>query len=220
MPGSILFDLDGTLTDAKPGITGCIRHSLRALGVDPPSPDELAWCLGPPLHHAFPKLLGTEDPATVQRAMELYRERFTEVGLYENAVYEGIPETLTQLRAMGYRLFVATSKPHVYARRILDHFEIAEPFKGIYGSELDGTRCGKADLIAHILATESLDPSETIMVGDRKHDMIGATACGIRGIGVLYGYGSREELLTAGATALCENPRELPDAVSGLPETE
>lgn len=213
MTRSVLFDLDGTLTDPKPGITGCIAHALRELGHEPPCADDLEWCIGPPLFRSFPILLGTDDAPLVERAVALYRERFSDVGLYENAVYAGVPEMLACARQKGCRLFVATSKPTVFARRIVEHFDLASLFEGVYGSELDGMRCDKGELIAHVLEVEGLDLDETIMVGDREHDMIGAARCGVRGIGVLYGYGSREELLASGAAALCERPEDVLDHI-------
>ncbi|WP_242057916.1 MULTISPECIES: HAD hydrolase-like protein [Nostoc] len=163
---TILFDLDGTLTDPKPGINRCIQYALSELGYIPPDAEQLHWCIGPPIKHSFSQLLKTSDNALVERAVSLYRSRFSTIGLFENSLYPLITETLKSIRVAGYKTFVATSKPHIYARRIIEYFSLSLLFDGIYGSELDGTRSAKADLISHILLTENLSPSSVVMVGD------------------------------------------------------
>ncbi len=204
---AVCFDLDGTLTDPKEGIIGCIRYALEKLGApQPDSDDDLTWCIGPPLLGSFEHLVGDKAP----EALALYRERFGDVGLFENAVYPGIREVLEELAGQGRRLFVATSKPTVYAVRILEHFELHDFFEHIYGSELDGTRADKTELLAWVLAQSELQASSAVMIGDRRHDVIGARNNGIDAIGVLYGYGSSDELSEAGARVLCETPRDLP----------
>ena len=209
---TIFFDLDGTLTDPKPGITRSIQYALQELDqADIPSEDELTWCIGPPLRSSFVKMLG-EDSA--DRAVALYRERFSEIGLYENRVYDGIAEVLTTLRQSGHRLFVATSKAHVYADRIIDHFGLRPHFDRVFGAELDGTRSDKSHLLAYALKETATDPSKSRMIGDRSHDMVGAGNNGIKGIGVLYGYGGRDELIGAGARHLCATPAEIPGCIS------
>lgn len=213
---AVLFDLDGTLTDPRVGITGCIRHALSALGRTPPDPDELLWCIGPPLTGNFARLLGTDDPDLVARAVELYRERFGTVGLYENALYPGIPEALAAVRAAGWATYVATSKPRVFARRIVEHFGLVALFDGVYGSELDGTRVDKGDLIAHALREERLAATRTVMVGDREHDAIGARRCGLRVIGVSYGYGTEAELRAHGAELIAPAPAAIPTLLARL----
>jgi phosphoglycolate phosphatase len=213
---AVFFDLDGTLTDPKPGITQCIAHALAGLGRTPPDLDALHWCIGPPLRGSFARLLDTTDETTLDRAMALYRERFGDVGLFENAVYPGVPEAVAAVRAAGFATFVATSKPHVYATRIVAHFELAPLFDGVYGSELDGTRVDKGDLIAHALADQHLDPKRVVMIGDREHDLIGAKRCGVRAIGVTYGYGSAAELRAHGAEALARAPHAIPDLVAAV----
>jgi len=213
---AVLFDLDGTLTDPKPGITECIRHALGGLGRTPPPAEELLWCIGPPLSASFATLLETTDDALIARSLALYRERFGTVGLYENAVYPGIPEAVAAVRAAGFATFVATSKPHVYARRIVEHFRLDTLFDGVYGSEMDGTRVEKADLIAYALAEERLAPGRVLMIGDRQHDMIGARRCGVRAIGVSYGYGSEAELRAHGAEAIAPAPAAIPALVTTL----
>jgi phosphoglycolate phosphatase len=198
---SAFFDLDGTLTDPKPGITRCIQYALERLGFPVPSENDLVWCIGPPLLASMKKFVGTDELA--HRAVELYRERFRDVGLYENEVYAGIGETLAKVAAGGRRLFVATSKPKVYADRIVEHFSLGRHFEYIFGSELDGTRADKADLLAYALAEAKVDPARAIMIGDRSHDVVGARKNGMKAIGVLYGYGSLAELRDAGADHLC-----------------
>jgi phosphoglycolate phosphatase len=209
--GAIFFDLDGTLTDPKPGITGSIQYALEKLGRKVPTQDELTWCIGPPLRPSFAMLLGGEDYA--DRAIELYRERFGTVGLFENSVYPDMAEVLAALRAEPRRMFVATSKPHVYASRIIAHFGLSEHFDHVFGSELDGTRVNKADLLAYALEQTGVDPAAAVMIGDRSHDVVGARRNGIRPIGVTYGYGSAEELLEAGASHLCASPRAVLDHI-------
>jgi phosphoglycolate phosphatase len=202
---AIYFDLDGTLTDPKPGITRSIQYALQRLDHPTmPTEDELTWCIGPPLRASFVRLLGAETAADL--AVSYYRERFSDVGLYENGVYDGIGEVLTSLCASGHRLFVATSKPHVFAERIIDHFGLRDHFERVFGSELDGTRVDKSHLLEYALKQASVDPAKTLMIGDRSHDMVGAKNNGMKGIGVLYGYGGRDELLAAGAHHVCATP--------------
>ena len=215
-PPAVLFDLDGTLTDPRQGITRSFQYALSSLGRTAPPEKELLWCIGPPLAASFAQLLETDDPALVNKAVERYRERFGVVGLYENRLYAGVPIMLAEVREMGCRVFLATSKLGAYARRILDHFELGGGFDGVYGSELDGSRSDKGALIAHILAREGLAADSTVMVGDREHDMRGAAACGVRGIGVTYGYGSEEELRRHGAARLADSPAAVATEVAGL----
>jgi phosphoglycolate phosphatase len=195
------FDLDGTLTNPKPGITRCIQYALARLGYPVPHEDELVWCIGPPLHASFKTFLGTDELA--HRAIELYRERFRDVGLYENEAYAGIDETLSAVAATGRRMFVATSKPKIYADRIVEHFGLGRHFEHVFGSELDGTRADKAELLAYALGETRADPARAIMIGDRSHDVTAARKNGMTAIGVLYGYGTLTELTEAGADHLC-----------------
>ena len=206
---NLLFDLDGTLTDPFQGITESIVYALDKLGMHSPSTESLQWCIGPPLKNSFLKLLSSDDDTLAEKALAFYRERYSSVGIFENEVYRGIPEALEVLQNTGHKLYVATSKPSIFAERIVVHFDLKHHFKGIYGSELDGTRCDKTSLIFHILKTESISKSETIMIGDRKHDIIGAKNNGLHGFGVLWGYGTKEELVTSGAHAFIGCPREL-----------
>ena len=209
---AVYFDLDGTLTDPKPGIARSIQYALGRLDREVPSEDALTWCIGPPLHASLKKLLGADD--LVDRAVSLYRERFADIGLFENRVYPGVEETLSAVAGSGRRLFVATSKAVIYAERIIDHFKLRIYFEGVFGSELDGTRSDKTDLLGYALKTTGVDPSQAIMIGDRSHDMIGARNNKMTAVGVLYGYGSKQELLDAGAHHICATPQGLPGLVS------
>lgn len=210
---AILFDLDGTLTDPKLGITCCIQYALSELGYIPPEAEELHWCIGPPLKDSFSQLLKTSDITLVEKALSLYRSRFSTIGLFENSLYPLVIETLKAIKFAEYKTFVATSKPHIYARRIIEHFSLSLLFDGVYGSELDGTRSAKADLISHILLTENLSSSSVVMVGDRQHDIIGAKCNHIAAIGVTYGYGTEEELKTHGADFIVHSPENIPELI-------
>lgn len=210
---NILFDLDGTLVDPREGFVASIKHALETLGSRVFSDNEIQRHIGPPLEETLTILLG-DDPDRVKTAVALYRERYGKKGLLENTVYPGIESALADLQEAGAILFVATSKPYVFADRILSHFDLKRFFRAIYGSEFDGTNANKGQLIAHLLKTESLSPSATVMVGDRAHDVIGALTNGVTPIGALWGYGSCRELTAAGAAALCEHPSLLGQVLS------
>lgn len=190
---NILFDLDGTLTDPRLGITRSIQFALAKLGIDEPDITRLEHFIGPPLLQAFMQFYDM-DEARAWEAVGFYRERFKVTGLYENQVFDGVPELLEALAGQGRTLYIATSKPWVFAHEIARHFDFAKYFKVIYGSELDGTRTDKVELIAHLLEQEGLDPSQTLMIGDRKHDLIGGLRNGLDVAAVGYGFGSHEEL--------------------------
>jgi phosphoglycolate phosphatase len=211
-PSTCLFDLDGTLTDPKIGITGCIQYALEKLDQQAPTKDELEFAIGPPLYLTFLQLLDN-DPEAAAKGVLFYRERFGTIGLFENVVYPGIHDSLSKLKDAGIQLFVATSKPHVYAKRIAEHFEFDHFFDHVHGSEMSGERQDKGELINHILTTEGLEPETTLMIGDRKHDILGAKQCGLRTIGVLYGYGSKDELTEAGADDLADSPEGIVEEI-------
>jgi phosphoglycolate phosphatase len=206
---NLLFDLDGTLTDPKIGISRCIQHALSALGHEPPDTDTLDWCIGPPLRHFLSRLLHSGDDTLLEQAVHLYRQRFAEIGLFENRVYDGIPEALAELRQRGCRLFLATSKPRIFAEQILDHFNLAGHFETAHGSELNGQLTDKPSLVRHILAIEGLQPDRTMIIGDRKFDIIGGKANGVRTGAVTYGYGTREELEAEAPDLLFDSPDQL-----------
>lgn len=210
--GAIFFDLDGTLTDPKVGITRCIQYALEKLDRDVPAQDELVWCIGPPLLGSFETLLG--DRQIAAEALRLYRERFSDTGLTENKIYPGIENALAGLGASGHRLFVATSKPAVYAKRIVENFSLDGHFERLFGPDLDGTLTDKTELLGHALEETGIDSRDAIMVGDRSHDMIGARNNDMTAVGVLYGYGSEDELLAAGAHRLSPTVEKLPEILS------
>ncbi|MCO8113191.1 HAD family hydrolase [Acinetobacter lwoffii] len=195
---NILIDLDGTLTDPKVGITTSARYGLEKIGHPISDEINIDWIIGPPLKASLAKILNVEaDHVLAEQALMGYRERFAVKGLYENHVFEGVTETLAELKRRGYRLFVATAKPTVYAKQILEHFDLAQYFTDIYGSELNGERTNKAELIQYILEQQKLQADQCLMVGDREHDIFGARQNGIDTIAVNYGYGSQEELALA-----------------------
>ena len=192
---TILFDLDGTLTDSEPGIVNSVRYALRSFGMDA-EPETLRSFIGPPLYDSFRGTMG----------MSVY---FRDKGIFENAPYPGVPEMLEALRAAGGRLIVATSKPEVFAKRIAEHFGFARSLDSVYGADMEGKRSSKIDVIRYAIREQGITPSGAVMVGDRKYDIVGAHEAGLADIGVLYGYGSREELVEAGATRLAASVAEL-----------
>ena len=205
---NVLFDLDGTLTDPAEGITNALMHAQRRLG-RPVSPrEDLFVFIGPPLIETFMSEWGLSREES-QQALIYYREHFGTKGLFENVPYAGIGECLAGLKASGLRLFVATSKPEPLSLRILEHFDLLQYFEAVAGSTMDEQRTKKGEVIAYALKTYDLRPEETVMVGDRKHDVLGARENGLCCIGVLYGYGSRAELTEAGASALAADLSEL-----------
>ena len=212
-----LLDLDGTLTDPALGITSCIAYALARLDVAVPPASQLQFAIGPPLRGTFATLVGTDDTIIIEQAMVFYRERFADVGLFENDIYEGVPEMLATLKARNIALLLATAKPHVYARRILAHFDILAPFDAIYGSELDGLHQHKGDLLAYLIDQEGIDPQNTVMIGDRHHDIDAARATGCHAIGVTYGYGNAAEL--AHADRLCASPARIAETIYSLRAT-
>ncbi len=213
---NIFFDLDGARTDSRKGIARCIQHAMTQLKYQPASTEDLAKYIGPPLHDSFANLLNTNNDNLIREAMEIYRIRFAATGMFENKVYDDITDVLTQLANAGYMLYVVTSKPTIYAKRIIEHFALNSYFINVYGSELDGTFTNKTELIRHILAIENITPDNTIMIGDREHDIIGAKENHIQTIAVTWGYGSTAELKTANPDILCDSPRNLPNAIANL----
>lgn len=219
----ILFDLDGTLTDPKVGITKCVQYALSKFGIEEPDLDKLEPFIGPPLLDSLHEFYGFDEEKGKQ-AVVYYRERFQTVGLYENEVYPGISGLLDKLRKAGRRLAVASSKPTVYVERILEHFHILEYFDVIVGSELDGTRCKKEEVVEEALRqlfkaygkagdAKKIVPGDmrgqTVMVGDRRFDIEGAKAFGIVSVGVDYGYARPGELREAGADMVAESVEKL-----------
>ncbi len=212
----ILFDLDGTLTDPAEGITNSVAYALRRYGISVEDNASLNCFIGPPLTDSFEKFYGFSHEAALE-AVEVYREYFRPKGIFENKVYEGIPELLARLKGEGKKLIMATSKPEIFACRIAEHFGFKEYFDLIAGSTLDGSRVKKHDVIENALERFGIsDRSECVMIGDRLHDIEGAKASGLFSIGVLWGYGDRGELADAGADLICESVVELFDMICSL----
>lgn len=216
--GAVLFDLDGTLTDPSEGIVACIEHALARMGGSAVPVGDLTRFIGPPLVGTFGHLLGTDDRSVIDDAIRWYRERFADVGLFENRIIDGMIPALESFAEHGVALRVATAKPTVYADRIIDHFDMRRFFPVVYGSELDGRKTDKVDLIDHILAEEGWVGDATVMIGDRAHDVRGARAHGARSVGVLWGFGSERELVEAGADIVISEVSGLVHA-TGLSET-
>lgn len=210
---NLLVDLDGTITDPEEGILGSVQHALRGVGIEPPPRKTLHWVIGPPLRFAFPEL-GVPSKR-LDDAIRIYRERYANGGMFEAALIDGIGEALRTLQGQGMRLYVATSKPHVYARPIIAHFGLADVFVGVHGAELDGRNDAKRDVIASILNTHNIAPETCIMIGDTAFDVEGARAHGIPTIGVSWGHGG-ERLAAAGPAVLIDRADELSGAVARL----
>lgn len=205
----ILFDLDGTLTDPGPGITNSVAYALERFSIYPSSREELYPYIGPPLTWSFQQYHGL-TPEQAEEALGYYRERFAVKGLFENAVYPGIPAMLERLRRAGATLLIATSKPEEFTLRILEHFGLTEYFDFVGGNTLDEKRPTKEAVIAYVKENyPAISAENAVMVGDRKYDVTGAKAHGLPSVGVLYGYGSQEELAEAGADCLAADPAEL-----------
>lgn len=204
----LLFDLDGTLTDPFEGITRSVEYALNAFGIEVEDRRTLAPFIGPPLVESLTERYGfTMEDAVA--AVAKYREYFAVKGLYENELFEGIPELLRDCRKAGYKISMATSKPTHYAKIIAEHFDIAHYFDAIHGSSLDGSRITKSSVVAEAVREEGIDPERALMIGDRRHDVEGAREHGIKTVGVLYGYGSLEEHTAAGAAYIAKDLDEL-----------
>jgi haloacid dehalogenase superfamily, subfamily IA, variant 1 with third motif having Dx(3-4)D or Dx(3-4)E len=207
----VFFDLDGTLTDPAEGITKSVAHALTFFGTEFGTLSDLKCFIGPPLMESFMQYYGYEKEKA-KLAVEKYREYFKEKGIYENLLYDHVEELLQELKNRNHKIVLATSKPTVFAERILAHFEIKPYFDFIAGSNLDNTRTDKAEVIRYALDEMKLTKEETvIMVGDRMHDILGARKNLLRSVGVTYGYGTKEELVESGCTALAGSVRELKD---------
>lgn len=208
----ILFDLDGTLTDPKIGITSSVQYALKQFGIEEPDLDKLEPFIGPPLRDSFMEFYGFTE-AQAEEAVAKYRERFQDIGIFENKVYKGIPQLLKNLKAEGRKLAIASSKPTVFVERILKHFKIDRYFDVVVGSELDGTRDTKEEVVQEALQQlfegKQPDRAETVMIGDRMYDIQGAKAWFLQSIGVTYGYGSEEELRQAGANYVVKSVAQL-----------
>ena len=206
---TILFDLDGTLTDPALGITNSVIHSLKKYEIENVSREELYKFIGPPLHESYQKFFGFSEEESF-KAVDYYREYYKTKGIYENKVYDGAENLLKSLKESGKRIILATSKPEIFAKEILRHFKLEQYFTFIAGAKLDGSRTVKAEVISYALDSIGItDFTDVVMVGDREHDIIGAKTVGIDSVGVLFGYGNREELEKAGADYIVETVEEL-----------
>jgi phosphoglycolate phosphatase len=214
MMNNIIFDLDGTLTESGTGIKNSVRYTLEHYGLPMEDEETLNRYVGPPLINSFQWYMGfTEEEA--MEAIQVYRSYFTTKGMFENRVYDGVEQMLRALKKAGKRMFIATGKPTVYARQILEHFGLADYFECVCGIDLKEAATEKDELIGQVLSFANLAPEDCVMIGDRKFDIIGANKIGVTPIGVTYGYGSREELLEAGndTTIIAESVEELQEIV-------
>lgn len=205
----LLFDLDGTLTNPQEGITKCVQHALRAFGIEEPDLEKLIPFIGPPLIQSFMEFYNMSE-GDARKAVSVYRERFSTVGLFENFPYPGIADMLAELKAQGKILAVASSKPTIYVRRILEKFELAPYFNVIEGSNLDGTRVDKKEVIAEVLSQlDNPSADDLLMIGDRKFDVIGAREMGFGCVGVRFGFAAPDELEQSGAVYIADTVRDL-----------
>lgn len=204
-----LFDLDGTIIDSGEGVTKSIQYSLKKMGWESiPEKENLYWCIGPPLRESFKKIVGN-NTREVEYAIKLYRDYYKEEGLFLAYLYDGIEKLLQKLVESGNNIYLATSKPLVYAEKILEHFDISGYFNEYYGNVLSGKDIAKPELISNIINNEKLQKDATLMIGDRAYDINGACLNNLKSCGVIYGYGSRKELMDAGADFLVKHPGEI-----------
>lgn len=217
----LLFDLDGTLTDPKIGITSCVQYALHKMGIEEPDLDKLEPFIGPPLMDSFEEFYGFHEEQAKQ-AVDAYRERFSTIGLFENEVYPGIPQMLEKLKSMGKKLAIASSKPTVFVTQILEHFGMKQYFDVIVGSELNGAHSRKEEVVEEALRQlhhgKKGEYDTTVMVGDRKFDIIGAKAFGLTSVGVSFGYATEGELEAAGADYIVDTVEQLETLLKGEQE--
>ena len=213
---NVLFDLDGTLTEPSEGIIACFRYALDRLSRPCPPPEELARYIGPPIRPTFAEILRSEDAYLIEEAVTAYRERFASTGIYENRVYDGVPEMLANLRSVGFKLYVATSKPQPYAEEVLRHFSLDSYFDDVQGNELGGRLDDKAELVRELLSRRGLRTDSSVMVGDRWHDIRAARENGLRSVGVTYGYGTKVELKNAKADHIIGSPDAIEELIKTL----
>jgi phosphoglycolate phosphatase len=216
MAFSVLLDLDGTLIDSDPGILASCQAALRALGHEPDETLDIRRFIGPPIDELMQILLQPYGDDRVDEGVAAYRQHYGDRGFLGSVPYPGIGPSLEAMKRTGLRLYLATSKRVIFARRILDHLKFYAHFDGIHGSVPSGELDHKPELLAHILSTHRLSPAHSLMVGDRRYDISGAHAVGMRGLGVLWGYGTRDELETAGADQLVESPADLTRTVVSM----
>lgn len=211
----ILFDLDGTVTDSRLGITNSVEYALNYFNISVENKSDLDRYIGPPLKLSFMKFNGLSDEDS-NVAVAKYREYYGPKGIFENEVYEGLRELLERLKAQNKKIVLATSKPWIYAEIILEHFELKKYFDFVAGSELNGVRTNKAEVIKYAVDKFNIPVDNAIMIGDREHDIMGANKNGLKSIGVLYGFGSKTELENAGANYIAENTEKIFEIVNTL----
>ena len=211
---TILFDLDGTLSNPAQGIVNALVYALQKSSIPEINQEDLLKFIGPPLAESFKTFCGFNDEQTEQAIIN-YREYFSKNGLFENQLYAGIPELLHTLKESGKQLVVATSKPEFYAKQIIDYFSISEYFDFIAGATMDGSRSKKSDVIAYAIEAHCITKENTVMIGDRAFDVIGAKENGLPSIGVLYGFGNQKELEEAGATWIVDDIKSLEEKLMG-----
>lgn len=212
----ILFDLDGTVTDPETGITLSVAYSLKHFGIEVDDIKSLRKFIGPPLLDSFKDFYGFSDEKS-EAAVDKYRERFSVTGIFENVLYDGMKALLSSLCEKGHTLAIASSKPEVFTKRIIEHFELTPYFAEVCGSELDGRRTNKAEVISYALEKLGSPSSENVvMIGDRKHDILGAKANGLTSIGVLYGFGDEAELTAAGADYIATSVRNIGEIIANM----
>ena len=212
------MDLDGTITDPKEGITKSVAYALNYYGIQVENLDTLEKFIGPPLSTSFQEFYGFDKEKSLE-AVEKYREYFKDTGIFENKLYPGMEHLLKTITEQGGKIVLATSKPEVFAKRILDYFHISEYFIFAAGSSLDTSRNKKGDVIRYALESLDISPDEAVMIGDRKHDVIGAKENNMACVGVLFGYGDREELESVGADVIVETVEELEEKMAELLKT-
>jgi phosphoglycolate phosphatase len=206
---AVLLDLDGTLSDSRPGIVACFRYTLHELGHDPDAAGDLTWAVGPPIAVSLQRMIAPFGDDRVELALTVYRERYSSVGIYDCSAYPGVVAMLDGLRAAGHTMCIATSKRRDFAERVIDYLQLRDYVRGVYGAIPGGALDHKQDLLEHILTVEQLTAASCVMVGDRFHDIEAAKANAIRSIGALWGYGGHQELEQAGADAIAKVPGEV-----------
>jgi len=210
---TLFFDLDGTVTNNDDGIARCLNYALEQLGFPALADDEVTAFIGPPFRESLPRRFPGID---AEAALHYYRHRYEHTGWRENSLYDGMAEVIRQLHLQGFTVALCTSKPRVFAEKILDHFQLTRYFDGIHGPELDGRFDHKSDLLAHLLAHYKVAPANAVMIGDRDKDIMAALQVGVHPLGVLWGFGSRDELLGAGAERLIDSPAQLVHTVHSI----
>ena len=208
---TLFFDLDGTVSNNFQGISRCLNFALEQLGLRQLTDIEMLPFIGPPFRESLPRAF---PGINTEAALKLYRERYATVGWLENSLYEGVPQAINTLHSQGFTIALCTSKPRVFAERIIEHFDLARYFKGIHGPELDGKFDRKTELLAHLIEHYKTAPENALMIGDRDKDVEAALHVGAHSLGVLWGFGSRQELCDAGATHIVARPDELVDTIA------